>query len=294
MTRVLVTGSEGFLGKKTVTRLKREGYIVYTLDIVGSGEKHYVGDIAVIDLDPIFSDAAPEIVVHTAAQTDVMRSFEDPGRDFLTNAYGTLRLVNASQKIKVKTFVYIHSGGAVYDSNQSMPLSEHSSEKPISPYGVSKRAGENIVQIMCKQNGINWASLALSNVYGNVHENPKGVIYEFWKRLIDQRECQINGLETTRDFIHVDDVIEAIFLAFANPPNVRVNISSGVETSLLELHELICKVLGISQKARIMNPREGEVLRSCLSNKLADQLLHWKPKMSISDGLVSAFSEREF
>jgi UDP-glucose 4-epimerase len=290
MTRVLVTGSEGFIGKKSVLRFRHQGYDVYTLDRVGSGEKHYVGDIATLELNGIISAVLPEIIVHTAAQTDVMSSFADPEQDFLTNAYGTLRLLMASQEFNVKTFVYIHSGGAVYDSNQPMPLSEISLEKPISPYGVSKSTGENFVRIMCSYHGINWASLALSNVYGDFKENPKGVIFEFWKGLTTQQECQINGTQVTRDFIHVDDVVEAILLSTIRPPNRRVNISSGIEISLLETYELLSDLLGVSQNVRMEPPRSGEVLRSCLNNALASELLKWKPKISMKEGLSRALS----
>jgi UDP-glucose 4-epimerase len=291
MTRILVTGSEGFIGKKSVSRFRDEGYDVYTLDRVGSGEKHYVGDIAVLELNEIFGAVRPEIIIHTAAQTDVMFSFADPARDFLTNAYGTLRLLIASQEFNVKTFVYTHSGGAVYDSNQTMPLSENSLEKPISPYGVSKSSGENFVRVMCTRFGMNWASLALSNVYGSFKENPKGVIFEFWKGLTSRQECKINGSQVTRDFIHVDDVVDAIFLSVIKPPNRRLNISSGTETSLLEAYELLSDQLKVSQKVNIDPPRSGEVLRSCLSNVLASEFLNWKPKISLEQGLSKALSE---
>jgi UDP-glucose 4-epimerase len=293
MTRVLVTGSEGFIGKKTVSRLRSEGLNVFTLDLVGEGEKHFIGDIATTPLDQIFTLASPEIVIHAAAQTDVMASFENPSRDFLTNAFGTMRLLDASRKVNVKTFVYIHSGGAIYDSNQPMPLTEDSKEKPISPYGVSKRAGENLVEVMCNKYGINWTSLALSNVYGNVIENPKGVVYEFWKRLSEHKDCQINGARVTRDFVHVDDVIDAIFSASVRPINARVNISSGSETSLLELFELICNCLGVFPTPIFMEPKAGEMLRSCLSNELARELLGWKPKISISEGMTSSFPNKD-
>jgi UDP-glucose 4-epimerase len=293
MTQVLITGSEGFIGKKTVLRFQREGYDVYTLDLQGSGEKHFAGDISSFDLDEIFKAASPEIVIHTAAQTDVMTSFRDPENDFLTNSYGTLRLMSASKTFGVKTFIYIHSGGAVYDSSQPMPLTERSVEKPVSPYGISKQAGENYVQVISTHHGINWASLALSNVYGDVDENPKGVIFEFWKRLTVHEECQINGSDVTRDFIHVDDVVDSIYLATLNPPNSRINISSGTEISLLNLYELICDCMEVSQKPKIMKPRNGEVLRSCLSNKLAKELLGWEPKVSISSGISRALLAKE-
>lgn len=293
MNSVIVTGSEGFLGKKIVSRFRSEGLNVYTFDLTGAGEKHFVGDIATAPLDEMLTLASPDLVVHAAAQTDVMTSFENPTRDLMTNSLGTLRLLEASHKVGVKNFVYIHSGGAVYDSNQPMPLTEKSREKPISPYGVSKRAGEDLVAVLCNRYGMNWTSLALSNVYGDVRENLKGVVYEFWNHLSQNLQCQINGTGVTRDFVYVDDVIEAIFLASTHPINTRVNISSGSESTLIEVYEIICHCLGVFPKPILLEPRAGEISRSRMSNALAKELLGWQPKISILEGISRSLPGQE-
>jgi UDP-glucose 4-epimerase len=283
VSRILVTGSEGFIGKKAVERFREDGHDVFTLDILGSGNQHFVVDLIGDDLQRLFEECRPELVIHTAAQTDVSKSFEDPLRDFQINVLGTLNLLLACQKIE--TFVYLHSGGAVYDSSANLPLTEESNEFPISPYGASKRAAEDLVRIICEKYSISWTSLALSNVYGNVSENPKGVVYQFWRNLKSNKVCEINGPNVTRDFVYVEDVVEAIVLASSAKLNTRLNISSGQEISLIELYDLICKVMGMGGAPILLEERKGDVTRSCLSNARAKSLLNWMPKTSLSQGL---------
>jgi UDP-glucose 4-epimerase len=283
VSRILVTGSEGFIGRKAVERFRQGGHEVFTLDVLGSGEQHFVVDLVCDDLKRIFEICRPELVIHTAAQTDVSKSFEDPIRDFEINVLGTLNLLLASQKIK--TFIYLHSGGAVYDSNATLPLTEKSNEFPVSPYGASKRAAEDIVRIICEKNSISWTSLALSNVYGDVIDNPKGVIYQFWHNLMSNKSCEINGPSVTRDFVHVEDVVDAIVLASSAKLNTRLNISSGHEISLIELYDQICEIMGMETPPILRKERKGDVTHSCLSNARAKSLLNWAPKTSLAEGL---------
>ena len=283
MTRVLITGSEGFIGKKAVERFRNDGHDVSTLDVLGSGHQHFLVDLACGDLKKIFEACRPELVIHAAAQTDVSRSFDDPRRDFESNVLGTINLLLASRK--VESFIYLHSGGAVYDSSANLPLTENSVECPVSPYGASKRAAEDLVRIICERHSISWTSLALSNVYGSVRENPKGVIYQFWRNLMSNQACEINGPDVTRDFVYVEDVVEAIVLASSAKLNTRLNISSGKEISLIELYSLICEEMGKEDKPILLEERKGDVTRSCLSNARAKSLMNWTPKTSLTQGL---------
>lgn len=283
MARVLVTGSEGFIGKKTVERFRKDGHDVFTLDVLGSENQHFLIDLVTDNLKSVFDTCRPELVIHTAAQTDVSRSFDDPRQDFEINVLGTINLLQAGQEIK--NFIYLHSGGAVYNSNANLPLTENSDELPVSPYGASKRAAEDLVRIICEKHSISWTSLALSNVYGSVRENPKGVIYQFWRNLMLNQVCEINGPDVTRDFVYVEDVVEAIVLASNANLNTRLNISSGKEISLIELYSLICEEMGKKNKPIFLEERNGDVTRSCLSNARAKSLLNWSPKTSLIQGL---------
>ena len=176
----------------------------------------------------------------------------------------------------------------MYDSNFATPFKESSPEKIVSPYGLSKKMGEEYVRIISNLNGSNWSSLALSNCYGSVADNPKGVIYSFYKNNIEGMQSVINGIDVTRDFIHVNDVVLAIDAALKTPTNRRVNISSNTEISLIDLHSKIANLMSTAINPIFASKREGDVVKSRLDNSLAFNLLNWKPKIDIDLGLASA------
>jgi UDP-glucose 4-epimerase len=290
MSRILVTGSEGFIGTQTVKRLTASGHEVFTLDRRGSSnpEKHFKCDLGRDLPDDAFRRFKPEVVVHLAAQIDVTSSFSDPRADLVSNGLGTLMLVEASQKLGGINFIYIGSGGAIYDSNAKPPLSEASPVFPVSPYGLTKYLGEGYVRVLSEKFETPWTSLALSNCYGPVKDHGRGVIYQFWKALREGRSPHINGPDVTRDFVYIDDVIAAIELAIKKPTYARVNISSNSEISLLNLFKVIAIELQSKIEPTIGAPIVGEVLRSCLGNQSAKELLGWSPNISLQEGIKLA------
>jgi UDP-glucose 4-epimerase len=225
-----------------------------------------------------------DAIVHCAAQTDVRKSVEDPTLDLMSNGLGTLNLLEFAAQIGVANFVYINSGGAIY-VNEELPLSEKSFIAPSSPYGISKFVGEEYVRILSAKFGFEWSSLALSNVYGDVVKNKKGVIYEFTNSLLRNKTPIIYGKEITRDFIYVDDVIRAIEKSLVASTQCRVNISSNLETSIYEIYDLVAGQLNSKIKPEIKAPRFGEIMRSKLDNSLAREKLDWNPLVSVIDGV---------
>jgi UDP-glucose 4-epimerase len=286
MSRLLVTGSAGFIGRPTVVALRKLGHEVFTLDIHGDAKDNFSVDIVDADLEDIFQEVKPQAVIHLAAQVNVSDSFQDPIRDIEVNGIGTIRLVLASVKSGCKNFIYVGSGGAIYDSTTRMPLTEDSLENPVSPYGLSKRIGEGYVRILSEKYGTGWTSLALSNCYGPVLEHGRGVIFQFWNAISHGKKPFINGADVTRDFIYIDDVVRAIVLSIAEPINQRINISSATEVSLLDLYKNVQKVMGSNVEPEIRAPLFGDVLRSCLSNTKAMNFLKWSPEIDLADGLV--------
>jgi len=287
MSRILVTGSNGFIGSKLVEALKFRGEEVFTIDILENreSENHFQVNIASKNLPSIIAEISPDVLVHLAAQVDVQSSIADPFLDLESNALGTLNVVSSAISSNCKNIVYSHSGGAVYDSNSELPLTEKSPLLPVSPYGLTKNIGEGYLRVLSELSQVQWSSLALSNVYGSVHANQKGVIFEFWRDLETGAIPKINGKNVTRDFIYIDDVIIAIMKAIDTPINARVNISSGVETTLLELYDIVARTLESQVKPIIGAQIPGDIARSCLGNTLAKELLKWTPNTTIEEGI---------
>ena len=285
MKKVLITGAGGFIGRHLVNALDDTDYEVFTLDLKSAGSKGLSFDISTGDLAPIFSRVNPDVVVHLAAQVDVTESFVDPVRDLEINGIGTLKVLSAAHSASSTNFVYVASGGAIYDSDSPMPLTEKSPERPVSPYGLSKRLGEDYVRVLSAKAGTSWTSLALSNCYGQVEDHQRGVIFQFWKALTEGRTPTIYGPEVTRDFIHVSDVVAAILKAIERPINARVNISSQTEISLLDLFNKIADLMKSDIRPVVLDAKIGDVLRSCLSNQKAEELLGWKPLVNLDEGL---------
>ena len=285
MPRILITGSEGFVGKETVRQLLEHGLDVYTLDIKGEGKKHLKADINSQEAREYISNLMPEVVIHLAAQVDVQFSLSNPFSDMTSNILGTLNVLDAGIKAGIKEFIFVGSGGAIYSSDNSMPVTEDGKLLPVSPYGVSKLAAENYVRVIAELNNIGWTSLALSNCYGKVSTHPRGVIFEFFRRIDSGESPVINGIDVTRDFIHVSDVASAVMASIGNPTNCRLNISSNTEISLGELFAKVAQILDSDVKPVVNPPREGDVLKSRLDNRKALKMLKWEPKIGIDEGL---------
>ena len=286
MRKVFVTGSRGFIGKRLVLALENSGYEVFPLDLLGGGVHQQKIDIVTHDLKELLNLFKPDAVIHLAAQVDVTASFENPIRDLEVNGLGTLRLVTSALEAGCTNFIYVASGGAIYDSNSEMPLSETSRELPVSPYGLTKSIGEGYTRVLSEKAGAHWTSLALSNCYGPLVDHKRGVIYEFWKSLSEGRPPHIFGPNVTRDFIFVDDVVRAVLAVIERPTDSRINISSGSEISLINLYNKVSKIMNSRLEPIAHEPKVGDVLRSCLSNSLAKEITEWEPRISLDEGLL--------
>jgi UDP-glucose 4-epimerase len=293
MKRIVITGSAGFIGRESVKKLSSSSeFEIYTIDLLGSGPNHFNLDIKSPQIAGKFLEIRPDVVVHLAAQVDVMASIENPVEDLTTNAIGTLNLLEASRAAGTQEFIFIGSGGAIYDSSNEMPVNEAGRILPVSPYGISKYAAESYVRILAESYGLHWTSLALSNCYGDIESHGRGVIFAFCKALTEGSSPQINGPGVTRDFIHVQDVANAIFLSIGKKLNTRINISSNTETSLFELFTEISMILNVDINPKVMRPRDGDVVQSRLDNTKAAELLGWRPEIGLHEGLRMSISGR--
>jgi len=285
MERILITGASGFIGQSLCVALNELNAIFIGTDLYPHSSSVLKIDIRDPNSLKIIGDFKPDAIVHLAAQADVAESFRNPIVDLESNILGTVNLLQAAIMGGVRNFIYIASGGAIYDENRIRPTNESDTLNLKSPYGISKIAGEFYVKVLADRYGLTWSSLALSNCYGPVSQCKKGVIYQFWEKLSKKVSPTINGPLTTRDFIYVSDVIGAIIAAIENPTNCRVNISTGKETSLVDLFAVISKHMDAQIVPIIGELDSVEVARSCLDNSLAKSLLGWKPKILVDEGI---------
>ena len=288
MKRILVTGSEGFIGKSLCKQLSQlpEKFDIFTLDKVGDGINHTRADITLDDLSDTFRQINPEVVIHLAGNVSVSFSVSNPLEDFNLNAKGTLAVLVATKDTACKNFVYVTSGGAIYDSSVPMPLNENSPTNPISPYGLSKLFAEGYVRVLSEARQSGWSSLAFSNVYGSVLDQKQGVIFRLWDDIRNGMRPTIFGEKASRDFIHVDDAVTALVKAIEQPVNTRLNISSNTSTKLVDLLSEIQKIMNSNLIPIIQELPHAEVELSQLDNAKAQQLLAWIPVVDLKNGLI--------
>ena len=305
MSRVLVTGGAGFIGSTLVDRLLAEGHEVTVVDDLSTGRLGNLGtalarphtrpevvrlDIAGDDLDAAVARARPEVVAHLAAQADVRRSVADPLHDLTVNLLGTVRLLEACRRHGVAKIVFATSGGCIYGepAPDDLPIDEDYDGHPHSPYGASKRAVEEYLHTYAALYGLRWTALALANVFGP-RQNPEGeagVVSIFGRRMLADQPLTIFGDgEQTRDFVFVDDVVDAFMRAMGAGDGLRCNIGTGEQTSVNALFAELAELTGYSREPEYAPARPGELQRIALDVRRAGSELGWKPRAGLTQGL---------
>jgi UDP-glucose 4-epimerase len=290
--RAIVTGGAGFIGSHVADALLARGDEVHVLDSLATGSREkvpdgvelHVGDIR-SDAGVLFDQVRPEVCVHLAAQADVGTSVERPDYDAEVNVVGTLRVLEGARAVGAHV-VFSSTGGAIYGECDG-PAAEDAPRRPISPYGISKLAGEEYLTGWNRIHRSRHVALRLANVYGPRQE-PKlegGVIAIFLERLAAGEETIIFGDGgQSRDFIYVGDVVRGVLAAIEHDGGVY-NIGTGVETPINELHALCRRVTGIDREPTHAEPRAGDIRRSVTDPSLAERELGWTAEQSLEDGL---------
>ena len=222
---------------------------------------------------------------------DVRRSVREPDFDASVNIVGTLRLLQTRVKYGVGWEIVASTGGAVDGEQNEFPAPEGHPQYPISPYGVSKLAGERYLHNYHVQYGISYAALRYANVYGPRQDphGEAGVVAIFCRNLSEGRASTINGGGARRETTFTSGMSRANVLALEGDlPSGAYNIGTGIETNVNQLYELLRSKSGRSLPANHGPTKPGEQLRSSIDPTLAGGVLGWHPKVTLATGLEEA------
>jgi UDP-glucose 4-epimerase len=288
--RTLVTGGAGFIGSNIVRALLERENEVLVLDDLSTGRReNLAAEAALIEADVADADAveaavaahASETIFHLAAQIDVRHSVADPAHDARVNVEGTINVLEAARRHGSRV-VFSSTGGAVYGEADIIPTPEDAPRRPLAPYGQSKSAAEDYCALYQRLHGVDVVCLRYANVYGP-HQDPlgeAGVVAIFCERAARGEPATVFGDGgQTRDFVFVDDVVQANLIAMGHDAGGVFNIGRGEETTVLELAEMLGLVVEHAPE------RSGEVLRSCIDSSLARQALPWAPQVGLEEGI---------
>ena len=313
----LITGGCGFIGTNLIRCLKSQGgHHIRVLDNLSTScrddiskitdfrEKKIseledncdhvellVGDI--LDETKIYKAAhSVDTIVHLAANTGVGPSVEDPRSDCMNNVLGTFNMLEAARKNKVKRFVFASSGAPIGEVEP--PIHEELAPHPVSPYGASKLAGEGYCSAYYKTFAVETVILRFGNVFGPGSYHKSSVIAKFIKQALNNQTLEIYGDgKQTRDFIYIQDLINAVILA-ANVPNIggeTFQIASNMETTVGEITSKLIDVMKTYGKDNIKvvngEKRLGDVKRNYSDTSKAKEQLGWQPETSQEQGLIN-------
>jgi len=295
--RILVTGGAGFIGSNVVDRLVALGHEVAVLDDLSTGFREFVNPAArfhhadltdAAALERCFAEFRPEVVDHHAAQIDVRRSVTDPVFDATVNVLGGLRLLEACTRHGVHKLIYASTGGALYGEGRVLPAPEDHPVNPEAPYGASKHALEHYLYLWKLLHGLDSTVLRYPNVYGP-RQNPHGeagVNAIFIGLMLEGKRPRIFGTgEQVRDYLFVDDVVEANVMALDRADGEIMNLGTGIGTSVNDIVRELNAILGTALEPIYEAPRAGEIQRIFLDAGRAKRVLGWTPRTAFRDGL---------
>ncbi|MFX1391990.1 MAG: NAD-dependent epimerase/dehydratase family protein [Promethearchaeota archaeon] len=302
--KIIVTGAAGFIGSNLTDAFLELGAQVIGIDNLFNGDLNnlenaqknpnfifYKEDIRNYSfLLEVCRDV--DIIYHEAAFASVIDSIDNPFLCNDININGTLNILESARSNNVKTIVFA-SSAAVYGETETLPVREIMKPVPISPYAVSKLACENYLYTYFKLYGLNTISLRYMNVYGPRQDlSPDtGVITKWIKNIYNNDDLIIYGDgEQTRDFIHINDVVNANIIAgtIKNISGDFFNIGTGISTTINELANLMIKICGRNNiKIKYESPRIGDIKEDSADINKAKKILKFEPNYDIRSGLIN-------
>ena len=297
--KILITGGAGFIGSHLVEKLLIKNNEILIIDNLMTGKKEnlsFEGNYELF-IDDLGSEKSlnkiiefnPDVCFHLAAQASVVISVSNPALDFDHNILQPILLLKTLLKTDCKKFVFSSSGGTIFGEPVNVPTSEEDfAGEPQSPYGVAKKRLNELIQIITKDTNMSYSILNFSNVFGPRQDphGEAGVISIFSNKFLSNEQPIIYGDgNQTRDYVYVLDVVEAMILSSRSEDNLFLNISTGVETSVNQLVEIMKDKFNSDIEPIFQDAREGELLRSVLDNSKALATIGWKPVYDLNAGM---------
>ena len=309
MATVLITGGAGFIGRHCANKFLKEGWDVRLLDIVSipkndpilnPGYHALVGDIGSLKAVKSAMHGC-DAVIHLAAIVSVPKSIQEPEKTMQVNVDGTKNVLECAKVCGVSK-ILVASSAAVYGEVENLPIEESAPSVALSPYGESKMINEQDVEI-ARLGGLNSLALRFFNVYGPGQNQTSGyasVIPNFVEKMMKGERPTIfgDGLQT-RDFIHVSDLVEAMYkLCIEKLPfkHSVVNVSTQTQTTVLDVVEAINQHLEPHTSLREIkplhtSPRAGDIMHSYGANSRLKSMIRWMPGTELSEGISSLIDE---
>lgn len=303
--KYLVTGGAGFIGSNIVEELLKRGQNVRVLDNFSTGKRENLKDFEK-DIDLIEGDvrsyhivkqavSGMDIVLHQAALPSVPRSVRDPITTNDVNVGGTLNMLDASKDEGIKRFVFA-SSSSIYGDTIELPKHEGMAPNPLSPYAVSKLAGESYCKVFAKIYGLQTIVLRYFNVFGpkqDPNSQYSAVIPRFI-RLINNNQSPIifgNGKQT-RDFTYVENIVDANLLASETDceSGIVMNCACNEQIELNYLVESINHLAGKNIPPIYNDIRKGDIMHSYAKIEFAEKIIGYKPKMNFLYGLEKTYN----
>jgi UDP-glucose 4-epimerase len=274
--RILITGSEGFVGAHLVQRLEKEGSNIIPIDVSRG--------VDITDWEQVKDYHDIDAICHLAAKIFIPVTIDDPRETYLVNLVGTLNMLELGRRRKIKNFVFASS--YVYGHPEYIPVNEEHPVNPMTPYSRSKALGEELCRAYFEDYGLKCTIIRAFNVYGEGQRN-SFLIPSILKQ-IRSGEIELKDPEPRRDFLYVEDLVEAYIRAteYSGSRFEIFNIGSGVSYSVDEIVRAILDITKEKVKVRYLyKRRENEIMNTVADITKAKEKLGWEPKFSIEKGL---------